>query len=156
MNKDKLRIEYEKPERPPEGSSREAWLAYGRACIKAAPPEVRSEWSKHAQPYSAVSRTKNRRARDILREILAVPAKDVDLDMPIPGMENATIYDVILGVQAMKAAAGFDKSAEFVRDTVGDAPVAEAKIETSGFETPENNALLAKMAKRLGIEEEEE
>lgn len=116
--------------------------------------EERREWGRQGGIASGESKRRRKRAREILEEILELPARGLGIEPPseYATEEERTVYEVILAVQAMRAAAGSVDSAKFCRDTVGDAPVAEAAVAVGGFDE-DAQALLEKVANRLKVEE---
>lgn len=97
-----------------------------------------------------------KRARELMQTILSatmneqqvnkVLGKDKDL---IDG--DASVYSVMLTKMALQACKGDSKAATFVRDTAGDKP--DDSLNVSATFTEGDKALMDKMAKRLGINE---
>ena len=100
--------------------------------------ERRREIAKMGGKASGVARNAHKALRDTLLELLSLPMKKgsvAETATSIEGMKNA---DVNLSVRARimlsmvtKAAKGDVKAAAFIRDTIGEAPVQEVKVEQS-------------------------
>lgn len=69
-------------------------------------------------------------------ELLALPMKKGRLSRNLASLEefkdaNVTVEERIILAMAGKAAKGDVKAAEFIRDTIGEAPVQEMRVEQS-------------------------
>lgn len=64
-----------------------------------------------------------------------------------------SVYDAIACAQAAAAMQGSTKAAEFVRDSVGDKPGENVRLDAD-FMTEGDRALLAKLAASMGIEDD--
>jgi hypothetical protein len=100
--------------------------------------ERRREIAKMGGKASGVARAKHKALRDTLLELLSLPMKKGEVAETATSIEGMKSPDVNMSVRARimlsmvtKAAKGDVKAASFIRDTIGEAPVQELKVEQS-------------------------
>lgn len=91
---------------------------------------------------SAKARKERKALKDTLEELLAMPIKDgkskeIDEIKSIAGLKgaNITMQEAIMVAMLNKAAKGNVRAAEYVRDTIGEQPEQQARIEKLKAET---------------------
>ena len=114
--------------------------------------EEQREIAKLGGIRSGEVRKARKTAREILQEMLQRQLSNDQIDDILGTSKNLlgeekTAYAVINAKMIQIAAAGDTKAYNAVRDTVGDAPVQEQRIET--INTPGDMALYEKVARRL-------
>ena len=114
--------------------------------------EEQREIAKLGGIKSGEVRKARKTAREILQEMLQRQLSNDQIDDILGTSKNLlgeekTAYAVINAKMIQIAAAGDTKAYNAVRDTVGDAPVQEQRIET--INTPGDMALYEKVARRL-------
>ena len=98
--------------------------------------EQRREMARTAGRASGAARARKKLMKDRLMELLALPMKKGRLSRNLASLEefkdaNVTVEERIILAMATKAAKGDVKAAEFIRDTIGEAPVQEMRVEQS-------------------------
>ena len=96
--------------------------------------EQRREMAKKAGRASGAARARKKLMKDRLAELLALPMKAGRLTRNVSSLAgfkdaNVTVEERIILAIATKAAKGDVKAAEFIRDTIGEAPVQEMRVE---------------------------
>lgn len=98
--------------------------------------ERRREIAKMGGKASGVTRAKHKALRETLLELLSLPMKKGAVAECATSIEGMKDKDVNMSVRARimlsmvtKAAKGDVKAAQFIRDTIGEAPVQEVKVE---------------------------
>ena len=114
--------------------------------------EEQREIARKGGIRSGEVRKARKTAREILQEMLQRQLSNDQIDDILGTSKNLlgeekTAYAVINAKMIQVAAAGDTKAYNAVRDTVGDAPVTEQRIET--INTPGDMALYEKVARRL-------
>ena len=99
-------------------------------------PKQRRENASKAGKASGIARAKRRTMRESLFELLSMPMKKGSLSGPVDSVAgfkdaNVSLHTRILVGIAVKAVKGDVRAAEFIRDTIGEAPVQEMKVERS-------------------------
>ena len=97
--------------------------------------EVRKNSSKGGKA-SGLVRAQRKAMKECLLELLSMPMKHGPLTGPVGAIEdfknaNVSVRERIVLAMATKAAKGDVKAAEFIRDTIGEAPVQEVKVQES-------------------------
>jgi len=98
--------------------------------------EQRREMASKAGRASGAARARKKLMKDRLAELLALPMKAGRLTRNVSSLAgfkdaNVTVEERIILAMATKAAKGDVKAAEFIRDTIGEAPVQEMRVEQS-------------------------
>jgi len=96
----------------------------------------RRELAQRAGRASGASRARKKLMKERLKELLALPMKKGRLTASVTSLDgyknaNVTVEERIVLAIASKAAHGDVKAAEFIRDTIGEAPVQEMRVEQS-------------------------
>lgn len=99
-------------------------------------PEERRERASKMGKFSGLARAKRKAMRETLIELLSMPMKKGEIKSKIEHISdfkdaNVDLQTRILVGIAYKAAKGDVKAAEYIRDTIGEAPVQEMKVEQS-------------------------
>ena len=99
-------------------------------------PEQRREAARKAGIASGVAKRKRKTMRETLIELLSLPMKKGEMKSGVTSIAefkdaNISLNDRIVLTMAYKAAKGDVKAATFVRDTIGEMPVQEVKMEQS-------------------------
>ena len=99
-------------------------------------PDERRELAIRAGRASGASRARKKLMKERLIELLSLPMKPGRLSgkmVSLAGYKdaNVTVEERIVLAMATKAAKGDVKAAEFIRDTIGEAPVQEMRVEQS-------------------------
>lgn len=99
-------------------------------------PEQRRENARKAGKASGLVRAQHKAMKECLLELLSMPMKHGPLTGPVGAIEdfknaNVSVRERIVLAMATKAAKGDVKAAEFIRDTIGEAPVQEVKVQES-------------------------
>ena len=96
--------------------------------------EQRREMAKKAGRASGAARARRKLMKERLLELLSLPMKKGRVTRNLTSLEefkdaNVTVEERIILAMAGKAAKGDVKAAEFIRDTIGEAPVQEMRVE---------------------------
>ena len=99
-------------------------------------PSERRELAIKAGRASAASRARKKLMKERMIELLSLPMKQGKLTRGMTSIAdfkdaNVTVEERIILAMATKAAKGDVKAAEFIRDTIGEAPVQEMRVEQS-------------------------
>ena len=99
-------------------------------------PSQRRENAREAGKASGLVRAQRKAMKECLLELLSMPMKHGPLTGPVGAIEdfknaNVSVRERIVLAMATKAAKGDVKAAEFIRDTIGEAPVQEVKVQES-------------------------
>lgn len=99
-------------------------------------PKKRRENASKAGKASGVVRAQRKALRDTLLDILSLPMKKGGLTGELGSVSeykdaNVSVRERIMLSMAIKAAKGDVKAATFIRDTIGEMPVQELKVEQS-------------------------
>lgn len=94
------------------------------------------EITRKAGQASGRARREHKALRETLLELLSMPMKKGKVSEGLGSVEdfrsaNVTVRTRIMLAVATKAAKGDVKAAQFIRDTIGEAPVQEVKVEQS-------------------------
>lgn len=114
--------------------------------------ERASKWGKIAAQKSVEVRRKKKMMRENLEILCELPAKrgkamqieEIQSFAQLKG-KNITVEQAMLIAQVKKALGGDTKAIEFIRDTMGQKPVEERKVETNSKEA----SLLAEIVGQL-------
>lgn len=99
-------------------------------------PSERRKSASKAGHASVRARREHKAMRETLLELLSLPMKKGKVSEGLAAVEdfksaNVTVRTRIMLSMATKAAKGDVKAAQFIRDTIGEAPVQEVKVEQS-------------------------
>lgn len=126
-------------------------------------PEKRKEIQQKGAAISNERQAKRRSIRDICETLLALElpnkaaitddeAREMAEKMSEATGKPVTVYDAIACAQAAAAMQGNTKAAEYIRDSAGDKPGENVRLDAD-LMTPGDRALLDKLAAKMGIDE---
>ena len=99
-------------------------------------PSQRRENARKAGKASGLVRAQHKAMKETLLELLNMPMKSGPLTEAVPSIEdykkaNVCVRERIMMAMVVSAAKGNVKAAKFIRDTIGEAPVTEVKVQES-------------------------
>lgn len=97
-------------------------------------PKQRQERASKAGKASVRAKREHKAMRETLLELLSLPMKRGDMASELSSAEdykgaNVSLRERMMIALVSKAIKGDVKAAEFVRDTIGEAPVQEVKVD---------------------------
>lgn len=104
-------------------------------------PEQQKEYASRAGKASAAKRRERKAMRELIDLIMNTPMKPGEIDEEIGSLaeaknKNLTVDQMIVLAQVKQALAGNVRSAEFLRDTLGEKPTDKQEITATIKESP--------------------
>lgn len=126
-------------------------------------PEDAREMRRKGAAASREIKAKRRTIKEICDTLLSMDlpsleaitddaARDAARELAMQTGKPVSVYDAIVCAQAAAAIQGSTKAAEYIRDSAGDKPGENVRLDAD-LMTPGDRALLDKLAAKMGIDE---